>query len=351
MLTHPANYLLCFFLPLSTSLFFITGLHSLSGALLWTLPCWLLLLAEWLSPKLTVTPAATLPRFYYDAILLTLAFLHLLNVLLMCQYVSQLSWASLNDVLTGITNVIVIRFLLGTCSGISGIVVAHELLHRPAGFLHSVGRLLLCSLCYDHFLITHRHGHHRGVEEHNDFTTARLGESFSTYWRRVYWRHLTYAWAHERRRTQALGPLHNRVLQGMLLEGCSVLLILILYGWVAAGLFLYQAFIAVRILEAINYVQHWGLNEPRYATSFGWVNDVWLTRYLLLGLANHIGHHQDERLPYYRIPYSDQGPRMPYGYLLMNLWAKLHNSSYQQMARQALEQYAGRQTAGSKRPT
>lgn len=338
-MNHPANYLLCFFLPLSSTLFFSSGLHSLGNALIWLLPCLFILLADWLSPSLTQTPTSTLPKVFYDALLIALASLHLGNLVLMCSYVSQLTWTNSDDILTGMVNIIVIRFLIGTCAGICTIVVAHELLHRPPGFMHALGRLLLCSMCYDHFVVAHQQGHHQGVKLQDDFTTARLGETFRDYWRRIYWRHLPYAWSLEQHRLGTGMSLRNQVLQGLLLELVLIVAIFMLYGWVSTGLFLYQSFIAVRILETINYVQHWGLSDVRYRNSFGWVNDSWFTHYLLLGLANHIGHHQNEQTPYYRIPYSDRGPKMPYGYLIMNLWAKLHNASYQAMARQELERY------------
>ncbi|MEQ1637306.1 MAG: fatty acid desaturase [Methylococcales bacterium] len=354
-MTSPLNYLVCFFLPISTCWFLSSGLHSIGGALAWTLPCWIMVLADWLSPKLTSQPEASVPKGFYDAIIVSLACLQLANIVLMLDYVSRLSWLTPSDFITGVTNIIVIRFLLGTCSGISGIVVAHELLHRQTGFMQQLGRVLLCSLCHEHFVVAHKQGHHLGVKLQDDFTTARLGESFRCYWRRVYRSHLQYAWRSEQMRlgitNAAFSPrlsLQNRVLQGLGIELLLVAAILYIYGWVATGMFLYQAFIAVRILEAINYVQHWGLTDARYSNSFGWVNNAWFTHYLLLGLANHIGHHQDEHKHFYEIAYSDQGPKMPYGYLIMNLWAKLHNASYQQMALRELEQYRAIYTAKSR---
>ncbi len=348
-MNHPANYLICFFLPASTCWFLSSSVHTISGALTWTLPCWLLLLADWFSPALKSQPEATLSKSTYDLLLVSLACLHVLNITLMVAYASQLSWQTTAAVLTGITNIIVIRFLIGTCSGISGIVVAHELLHRPKGFMQNLGRVLLCSMCYEHFVIVHQQGHHQGVKLQDDFTTARFGESFRDYWRRVYRSHLCYAWGLEQQRLGLINrpfsvksSFHNKVLHGLSLEILLIALILQRYGWVATGLFLYQSYIAVRILETINYVQHWGLTDPRYNNSFGWVNNTWFTHYLLLGLANHIGHHRDEQKAYYEIAYSDQGPKMPYGYLVMNLWAKLHNASYQHMAMRELEHYRSR---------
>lgn len=340
------HYLMCFFLPLACTAFFLSAHQDVISTLAWTLPCWLILLADYLSPHLQAQPAILKQSTYYDWILYGLVGLQLLNMGLMLDYVNRLDWHSGEDYLMGIANIIVIRFLLGTSSGISGVVVAHELMHRPQASMQCLARLMLLSLCYDHFALVHKQGHHRGVKQYEDFTTARLDESFQAYWQRVYWRQLQYAWQvaqtqllDEGRRLNHWAFWRNQVVRGFLLEVLIVLLIFWQFGWLASALFLYQAFIAVRIIEAINYVQHWGLTDPRYSYSFGWVNDGLVTYYLLLGLSHHIGHHQDESQAYYAIPYSAQGPKMPHGYLVMNLWIKLHNPSYQRMARQALEDY------------
>jgi len=135
--------------------------------------------------------------------------------------------------------------------------------------------------------------------------------------------------------------LKNQVCQGLLIEFLLVLMIMMVFGWLAALMFIYQAYAAVRILETVNYFQHWGLSDGKFGNSFGWVNESWLTTYLFVGLANHIGHHQDEQKPYYQIAYSEQGPKLPYGYFVMNLWVKLSNASYQRMAIRQLEAFRG----------
>jgi len=209
-----------------------------------------------------------------------------------------------------------------------------------------MGRVLLCSVCYEHFVITHKRGHHLSLGMPNDITTARLGESFRDYWRRVYIGYLRYAWHSEQARlsteTSFLRLLKNQVLQGLMIESVVLVAIVVIFGWLAAFMFLYQAFAAIRVLEAVNYFQHWGLEDGRFGNTYGWVTNSWLTRYLLIGLSHHIGHHQDENKPYYEISYSDAGPKMPYGYLVMNLWIKLNNASYQKMAVSELQRFSNR---------
>jgi alkane 1-monooxygenase len=341
------KHLLCFILPVSTFLFLITGLHSIASTLAWTIPFWLVLLADWLSPSYKPKAYPKQSLKFYDGILYTLTFLQLANIILMLDYVSQLRWESYNNIVINLVNLVAVRFLVGTSSGTSGIVVAHELIHRPQVSWQLLGRLLLCTVCYEHFVIAHKRGHHINLGMPDDIATARLGESFKDYWRRVYLGYLRYAWRSERDRL-ALSPdqhgiihslIQNQVFQGLLIEFALLILIIIHYGWLAAFMFLYQALAAVRILETVNYFQHWGLENGQFGKTYGWVSQSWLSHYALIGLSNHIGHHEDENKHFHEIAFSEQGPILPHGYFVMNLWVKLDNPSYQKMAIRELENF------------
>ena len=345
MITRMGHFL-SFVLPVSSFFFLSTGPHNLAGALVWTIPFWLLLVADWMSHDLQPQQQSKQPSLVYDAILYALTLLQLTNVVLMLDIVSQLQWGTLDEFLYGLVNLMAIRFLVGTSSGTSGIVVAHELIHRSQFHMQLLGRVLLCSVCYEHFVITHKRGHHLSMGMPDDIASARLGESFKDYWKRVYFGHLHYAWKSENDRLgnnkdRLIGPkiLNNQVLQGLLVEFVVLILIINVFGWIAAFIFLYQALAAVRILEAVNYFQHWGLDEQNYANTFGWVNNSPITRYALIGLSHHIGHHENDQKHYHEIIYSDQGPKMPYGYFVMNFWVKLANASYQNMAVRELQRY------------
>ncbi len=337
------NDLAAFILPLTTFGFLNSGQHSFVGALAWTLPFFAILLIDWLSPPLPYESAVKYRPAYYDGILYALSLLQIANIVCMLRYVSELPWNNAESIAVSLTNLVILRFIVGTSSGTSGIVVAHELIHRPQPYLQHLGRLLLCSVCYEHFIIAHKRGHHLNLGMPDDIATARLGESFKAYWRRVYWGYFHYAWQSEQERLVAhpskLGILENQVLQGAAFELAVIALIIATYGWLAAFMFLYQALAAIRILEAVNYFQHWGLADGRFGKTYGWVSHSWLSRYALIGLSHHIGHHEDEHRQYHEIAYSEQGPKLPYGYFVMNLWVKLNNNSYQKMALVELEKF------------
>ncbi len=345
------KHLLCLILPISTFLFLTVGVmngtHGIAVALAWTIPFWLVLLVDWLNPSFKmVSNIESAPKpssYYFDGVLYLLALLQLANIVAMLSYVSQLQWYSYQEMAIGVFNLVIVRFLVSTSSGTSGIVLAHELIHRSQPSLQLLGRLLLCSVCYEHFEISHKRGHHLNLGMPDDIATARFNESFKDYWRRIYVGYFRYAWNSEQDRLQNNqnypGIIHNHVLQGVLVELALLVAIIMYFGWLAAVMFVYQAIAAVRILEAVNYFQHWGLENGRFGKTYGWVSQSSLTRYALIGLSNHIGHHQDEHKHFHEIDYSEQGPKMPYGYFVMNLWVKLNNASYQKMASRELENF------------
>jgi alkane 1-monooxygenase len=337
------KHLLCFVLPAVTFLFLVSGQHSVAGTIIGTIPFWLVLIADWFSPAYKPEPVKIFPEIVYDYILIALSILQLANIFLMLHYVSELRWDSNENILISSVNLIAIRFLVGTSSGTSGIVVAHELIHRTEKSWQLLGRLLLCTVCYDHFRIAHKRGHHLSLGLSNDLATAQLGESFNAYWRRVYLGYLSYSWHSEQDRLKQTSYkfkiIHNQVLQGLLVELTLIMIISIHFGLLSALMFIYQSIAAIRILEAVNYFQHWGLEKGQFGNTFGWVCHSSLSRYALIGLPHHIGHHENESKHFHEIAYSERGPLLPYGYFVMNLWVKLSNRSYQKMALRELENF------------
>ncbi len=330
------KYLLSLFFPLSVVGFLYTGPHDILTALIWTTPLWALIVFDWLSPNINPNERKIQgPSWYYDCLLYLLSFLQFLIISLLLIDASQLQWNSINDQFTSIINLIVMRILVGTSSGSSAIIVAHELIHRSSKVQRILGQLLLYTVCYEHFRITHLREHHLGVATAEDISTARIGESFKTYWKRVTIGHFKYAWNSEISRLGLQGTpkyhykmLKNLVLQGVIVEIVMLVLIATFFGWAAVIVFIYQAFSAVRLLETINYYQHWGLQQGKSVNSLAWVNQSQVTEYALIGLPNHIEHHKNAKTPFYQTAYSSSGPMMPYGYFVSNLWVKLNNLSY-----------------------
>lgn len=345
-LTH-LKYLASFYFPCCVVVFLSTGPHDITHAMLWTTPLWLMIVADFLSQKIDPSLNRTVVNHcFYDAILYLLTATQFLIIGLLLLYASQLHWDSMTDSWTSLVNLVVLRILVGTTSGSSAIIVAHELIHRSQRHMRLMGRLLLYTVCYEHFIISHLKSHHLTVATPEDIATARRDESFKHYWRRVFKGHFFYAWRSEMNRLGLsqfslfnIHQLTNSVLQGLTIEVIWLTVIVIFFGWVAAFIFLIQALSGVRLLETINYYQHWGLEHGKKGDTLAWVNQSSISEYALVGLSNHIAHHQNSTTFFQETPYSSQGPIMPYGYFVTNLWVKLNNASYRKASKDILEQF------------
>ncbi|BBL70914.1 hypothetical protein MoryE10_15200 [Methylogaea oryzae] len=304
-----SGYLLSLVLPLTSLAFLSGGPWPWWQALAWTLPVWLLIAADWHSPSLRRAPPAGLPRWPFDAILVALGLLQPLNIFAMARLVSLTHWGDAAEVAETLANLTAVRILMGTTSCSAAIAPAHELIHRRALWQRLLGRLLLCTVLYDHFAVSHRRLHHRHVNGEQDPASARPGETYEHFFRRTALLQWRAAWALDRR-DAALGA----TAEALLLAAIGAL-----YGPLALVMFVYQALAAVRLLEAVNYFQHWGL---RGRNPGAWVCDSAVSLFVFLGLPRHADHHRHALKPYQTLRCDDQGPKLWAGYLCMALLVK-----------------------------
>jgi len=330
-------------LPAANLVFLATGPHAWDVALIWTLPVWLLIYADLKGPAAKSEPMDSAGR-WIDSSLYLLFCLQLANILLMLLMASRLSWSSWTDFLTSACNIAAMRIMTGTNSCCSGIALAHELIHRRAVHRRWMGRILLWTVCYDHFMVEHLLGHHRRASTPDDPATARFGESYRAFWRRSLPQQFSSAWRLETRRIRSLGAgfWRHRVLQGLLIQ--ALLLVSIAYGFglVALLMFLYQALVAVHLLETVNYFQHWGLTRGgRYFSGAdAWSTDAWMTTHAFVGLSRHADHHTHATKPFQQLRSHTDSPRLPHGYFVMAVTVKLFNKHYRRMAEQELRRRA-----------
>ncbi len=341
-----AGHLISLILPTACFICLLTGPHDWDAALLWTLPVWLFILADVLGPSDRSNPPAELPVQPFIAILLVLAAFQIVNIALMLDLVRRLTWTSAADIAAGFANLFALRILVGTNSCCCGIAVAHELIHRPQRFWQLLGRLLLCLVCYEHFAVEHIRGHHRHASTPEDPASALFGECYNVFWRRTAVAQFKSAWRLENMRLGMsrnaafdVRLLRHEVFQGVMLESGVLALIGWYFGWLAATMFLLQALAAVRLLEAVNYFQHWGLlrQDKRFSPRDAWVTDSWFTLHAFVGLARHADHHVRPAKPYQTLNYSAAGPKLPCGYFGTALLAKSFNRCYQRLAIRELE--------------
>jgi len=217
--------------------------------------------------------------------------------------------------------------------GAIGITFAHELVHRSHRAERALGDVLLALVSYPHFAIEHVHGHHRHVATPLDPATARLGESFYQFLPRTLWGSVAHAWAIERERLLRRGRGVWSVGNTMLRYATTLVA---LYGgvyWVWGGrgvaFVMLQGVGAFLLLEAINYVEHYGLQRreespgryERVSVRHSWDSSHRVSNWLLINLARHSDHHLVASRRYPALSTRDQAPQLPAGYGTMLLLA------------------------------
>ncbi|GIX34671.1 MAG: hypothetical protein KatS3mg126_0450 [Lysobacteraceae bacterium] len=234
-----------------------------------------------------------------------------------------------------------------------GINVGHELGHKR-GILNAwLARLALAPSCYGHFVVEHNRGHHVRVATPEDPASARLGESFWHFLPRSVFGGLRSAWALERERLARLGlPVWHPSNQNLLGWLPSLALgagLVALFGWAALPLWLAQAACGVASLEAVNYIEHYGLLRARgpdgrlerCGPQHSWNSSRRLSNWLLFHLERHSDHHAHPLRPYPLLRHFEHSPQLPAGYAaliplvwLPPLWRRL-------MDRRVLAYYGG----------
>jgi alkane 1-monooxygenase len=314
-----APHLAALFLPLASLAFLLSAPHpGWVAVLLVAVPGLAMQLADRFGGAQSHEPRPDLPGWPFDALLLLLVAIQLANVALLAHVFASRSLWSLDAPMAVL--------IVGASSGYSGIVVAHELIHRPSHGLQLLGRALLCTVMYEHFYTEHVRGHHVRVGTPDDPATARFGESFNRFYVRTVPAQFRSAWRLEAKR---LGDedmplldrrqLRNRVLHGLVAEWGLAFAILALAGAASMAVFLLQAAFASRALEVVNYFEHWGLVRTgrRVRPVDSWDTHSRFTYYALTGLTRHADHHAFAARPYQQLRVHPEAPVLPRGYIAM----------------------------------
>ncbi len=332
-----AKHLLSFFFPLVGTTFLLTGPHVWWLALLFFLPLLLAYRLDTRGPDEPRQPHGSTPAWPFDALVYALAAVQLLNIGLLANMYAQQRLLSMD--------VLMAFILVGASSGFS-IVTAHELIHRGKKWEQQLGRLLLCTVFYEHFYTEHLRGHHVRVGTPEDPATARFGESFLAFYRRTVPGQFRSAWNLERKR---LGDpdmkltdsrlLRSRVVQGLLVEWGLAGLILVAAGPIALVAFLLQALTATRLLEVVNYFEHWGLTRRgrRVRPSDSWDTHAAFTYYGLVGLSRHADHHAHAARPYQQLRVWEEPAILPAGYVGTIAMVLIKNRRFRELATAELQ--------------
>lgn len=206
---------------------------------------------------------------------------------------------------------------------LAGILVAHELVHRTRDRLAMwVGRWQLAIAFNASLEIAHVFGHHSEVGTPLDPATARRGENVYRFFVRSTVGQVFQAWRIESARLagrpRAMRILANRVVHGFLRAGLVAGLFFAAGGWFALGMFLLASLYNKLLLEALNYMEHYGLVrvpgtpiEQRHS----WNSRSAFSHAVLFNLPYHADHHARAGVHYPALHGSDAAPVLGKGYL------------------------------------
>jgi len=222
----------------------------------------------------------------------------------------------------------------GVIAGTLGINIAHELGHRDSRVEQVLAKALLLPCLYMHFFIEHNRGHHKHVATPLDPATSRFGESIYAFWPRTVFGSYFSAWALEKQRLQKEGKasfsLNNQMVVFTLLQLFYLVVVAFAFApWIALVAIAVAVF-GFLLLEAVNYIEHYGLVRRQLASGryepvtpkHSWNSEHELGRIVLYELTRHADHHYKSTRPYQSLRYLEESPNLPAGYpasILMSL--------------------------------
>ena len=234
----------------------------------------------------------------------------------------------------------------GMTTGVFGFIAAHEMIHSPSARERALGLVLLGSLFYMHFRISHVYGHHRRAGTLEDAASARLGEGLYAFLVRSIVGQFGEAWTFEANRRLRTGKrvvgTGNRVIVYLAIE-TGFLFALLLTGSRAFFFFILVAMIAVFLLEAFNYVAHYGLTRAvgsdgrieKLAPYHSWNSRRRMNNAALLNMGRHSDHHRFMTRPYEGLEEAAGGSQLPSGYAAALLTALIPQLWHRMMAPRA----------------
>lgn len=242
-------------------------------------------------------------------------------------------------------NVLGMSVAVGIYAAVTGILVAHEFMHRSSRLSWHTAEFLMTLTCYTHFCVEHVFGHHRRVATPEDPATARRGENVWSFVVRSVTGGFRSFLAIEAARRERQGidrlSLRSRAVRYPLMIVAAAATMLAIGGPKALLFFVAQGAVAIVVLETINYVEHYGLERrriderrhERVSAAHSWDSGHIVSNLLLINIGRHADHHNESRRKYQDLRVRPAAPQLPFGYTTMllvawvpPLWRRLMDS-------------------------
>ncbi|MDO8313953.1 MAG: fatty acid desaturase [Rugosibacter sp.] len=203
-------------------------------------------------------------------------------------------------------------------SAVPNLPVAHELMHRRGAFERFLANIAATFFFDPHRAIGHVHTHHLHFDTENDSDTPQRGEKFYQFiWRATKGAYMDTFELEKRRlsvKNKSVWGPGSLVFWGLVAVFGTPLGIGLYAGALAGSLTLAVMVTTKFVLEALNYLQHYGLQrvtsqpiEDRHT----WHHFSTMSRIAGVEITNHIDHHRDGFLPFYNLQVHKGAPEMP----------------------------------------
>jgi alkane 1-monooxygenase len=196
-------------------------------------------------------------------------------------------------------------------------------MHKPGNFYKILGTLHTSKFFYMHFTYHHLYRHHVWVGTPLDPSTARKGEYVYTF----ILKSIVYSWKYvfEDEKKAGKSLLTNYGVLSIVSSLVFAFGIYVFFGIQALIIHSIMVFIAISYLEAINYVEHYGLsrkllpnNEYEKVNIYhSWNAPHRFTNYFFFKVQRHSDHHENSSKPYQTLTSMEESPFLPHGYILM----------------------------------
>ena len=208
------------------------------------------------------------------------------------------TWFGLIPVYSGITSLDLIGAVLSTgiFAGI-GIIYGHELSHCK-GFAFIISRMTMGLSGSAHFCYAHVYNHHLELASEDDPATAPRGRTIYGHYLLSYLGQSKFVFNMEKERLSRMGvpfiSWQNRWIRGYLMAVPTVTLFFVAGGWVGMACLATIWGISNFELEALNYLEHYGLirvKDQPIDYRHNWDNNTLFTSWFFIEIGRQADHH------------------------------------------------------------
>ena len=207
-------------------------------------------------------------------------------------------WFNLIPVYSGITSLDLIGAVLSTgiFAGI-GIIYGHELSHCK-GFAFIISRMTMGLSGSAHFCYAHVYNHHLELASEDDPATAPRGRTIYGHYPLSYLGQSKFLYNMEKERLSRMGvsfiSWQNRWIRGYLMAVPTVALFFMAGGWIGMAVLATVWGISNFELEALNYLEHYGLirvKDQPIDYRHNWDNSTCFTAWFFIEIGRQADHH------------------------------------------------------------